>query len=202
MRLEDDQYYEERDVEHAAQGDVYDNIPFAYETLTESRFRSRGARKRPASVTPLTGLAVVCNYTCGFVAQPPGNPGYSHPFRLVAPILSLRTLRSQGMSANELRRIRDDGGVNGLMYLPLPPGVEEAEDDEWTGHAAACLYRMTTVTQTVLDERPRVARLSEAAQRILIVRLIQVVSPALFEDPNVDQFRPDMSDSWRTVERR
>jgi hypothetical protein len=52
------------------------------------------------------------------------------------------------------------------------------------------------VTQEVLDSRPRVARLSEAAQRILIVALIAVFSPNDFDPLDADLAAPDMSDGW------
>lgn len=199
MRLDDDAYYEDRPVTHTAQGDLYDRVPFAYATVPAVGDRPRGARKRPtddlpvATVAPLETTGVVCSYTCGFLAQPPGTEGYAHPFRTVAPILPLRDLLRMGMKANELRKIREYGGVNGFMYLPVLG--DDEEDDEWRGAGAALLYRPTLVSQGLLDQRERVARLSEPAQRILIARLIQIFSPSLF-DPSEPVLAPDMSDSW------
>jgi hypothetical protein len=59
---------------------------------------------------------------------------------------------------------------------------------------------MSLVSQEVLDQRGRVARLSIAAQRVLIVRLAQVISPYTFDptDPALDD--PDVSDGWAPVE--
>lgn len=145
---------------------------------------------RPALVAP----GVVSSYTCGFVAQPPGTPGYSHPYRMVAPIIGLRELRAKGMGNSELRRISDDGGVHGLMYVP--DVRDDQIDDEWREHAAVLLYRPSLVTQALLDSRPRLARMSVDAVKILGVRLIQVVSPNLFDPLDENLAIPDLSDCW------
>ena len=203
MRLADHEYYQDRPVAHTAQGDLYAQIPFVTASAAQGDFESRGARKRPGFTGDfvtgsLEAVGVVCSYTCGFMAQPPGTPGYAHDIRLVAPLLPLRHLKELGMSTKELRGIRDDGGRQGFMYLPIPADSEE-EDDEWRGHGAACLYRPASVTQSLLDSRTRVAQMSEAAQRILIVRLIQTVSPNNF-DPFDENLRPpDLSDSWASL---
>ncbi len=85
------------------------------------------------------------------------------------------------------------------MYLPQTDrlGLDEpADDGEFGGDAAALLYRPTLLTQALLDRRERVHRLSEPAQRILIVALMQSVSPNRF-DPFDEALRaPDLSDSW------
>lgn len=112
----------------------------------------------------------------------------------MAPIQPLRDLKVAGMKNNELRKIRDNGGASGLMYLPWPS--EDDQVDEWQGHAAALLYRMALVTQGLLDSRTRIARLSGEAQRILTVRLMQVVSPNVFDPDDPGLLAPDMSDSW------
>jgi hypothetical protein len=86
----------------------------------------RGARKRPAEAeaedvavrSPLRAPGIVCSYTCGFTAQPPGQRGYSHPFRLAAPIVSLTALKGLGVRQNELRKLKESGFLQGLMYLP------------------------------------------------------------------------------------
>lgn len=82
-------------------------------------------------------LGVVCSYTCGFVAQPPGTKGYSHPYRLVAPVVPLRDAVEWGRPLGQARTVRDRGGVNGLMYLPWPEADDT--DDEWRGHGVALL---------------------------------------------------------------
>lgn len=205
MILDRASYYEDRAVEHTAQGDIYADLPFVWATLAPG-FEPRGARKRPSSEqdvaisAPLTAPGIVCHYTCGFMAQPPGTIGYAHDYRLIAPIFSLRALKAMGMGNNELRKIRDGAHVQGFMYLPQTDALRLDEpagvDDEWDGHGAAVLYRPTAVTQQLLDSRDRVARLSEPAQRILIVGLIAVFSPNDFDPFDEALAPPDMSDSW------
>lgn len=199
-------YYAERDVQHSAQGDIHLDLPFVAATVTGDEEPSRGARKRPgnpdagvAILPPLTAPGIVCSYTCGFTAQPPGQQGYSHPYRLVAPIMSLTALKGLGVKANELRKLRDSGFLQGLMYLPQTDRLqldEPAEDEEFGGDGAALLYRPALMTQALLDRSERAQRLSESGQRILIAALIQGVSPNRF-DPFEDGLRaPDLSDSW------
>jgi hypothetical protein len=134
----------------------------------------------------MNALGLVCNYTCNFVAQPPGTAGYAHPFRLVAPVVPLSVMVSRhGLAKNEARRIVESGGVAGLMYLPAPPdwkapngaltdpapasatseGSPQDGSGEFTGAFVACLYRMASVDQGLLDQRPRIARLSQPAHR-------------------------------------
>ncbi len=198
MRLPDEDYYQDEVTAHTAQGDLYDDVPFGHTTVLDSGFEAVGARPRPGEGGPhdvplvaFHALGVVCSYTCGFVAQPPGTRGYSHPYRLVAPIVTLRYAVEQGLGAGQARAVRDQGGVNGLMYLPWP-GPDES-DDEWHGQGVALLYRPNLVTQTLLDTRTRVGRLRPQALRILEARLIQTVAPSLFDPADLD---PDTSDSW------
>lgn len=198
-------YYADRPVEHTAQGDIYAGIPFVQATRIDPAFQAAGARKRPGGPDPdhstavaFTGLGVVLHYTCGITAQPPGTAGYSHEFRLMAPIVAMRTLRSWGMGNNELRKIRDGGAIQGFIYLPQtePVLLDEPEDDEdeWTGHAAALIYRPATVTQSLLDDQPRVARLTADATRILDAAVIQTYTPNNFDWQSLAE--PDMSDGW------
>ncbi|HZK15512.1 MAG TPA: hypothetical protein VFC52_02855 [Solirubrobacterales bacterium] len=173
-------YYAERDVEHSAQGDIHLDLSFAVATVAGEDAPPRGARKRPGD-------------------EPPGQRGYSHPFRLVAPIMSLTALKALGVKANELRKLKDSGFLQGLMYLPQTDRLrldEPVDDKEFEGDAAALLYRPALVTQALLDRRERAHRLSEPAQRVLIAALTQSVSPNRF-DPFDEALRaPDLSDSW------
>jgi hypothetical protein len=200
-------YYADRDVEHSAQGDIHLDVPFVVVAAAEADEASRGARKRPDEIgdediairPPLRAPGVVCGYTCGFTAQPPGQRGYSHPFRIVAPIMSLTAMKALGVKSNELRKLKASGFVQGLMYLPQTELLdldEPTEAEEFAGDGAALLYRPALVTQSLLDRRERVHRLSEPAQRILIAALIQSVSPNRF-DPFDENLRPpDLSNSW------
>jgi hypothetical protein len=198
-------YYAERPVEHTAQGDIYAGIPLVQATWTDAGFQAAGARRRPGGPDPdhstsvaFTGLAVVLHYTCGITAQPPGTRGYSHEYRLMAPLVSLRELRSWGIGNNELRKIRDGGAIQGFMYMPQAGAVildgPQDSADEWTGHAAALLYRPATVTQSLLDHQPRTARLTADATRILDAAIIQTYTPNNFAWESLAE--PDMSDGW------
>lgn len=199
-------YYAERDVEHSAQGDIHLDLPFTVATVAAEEEPPRGARKRPdeeegdvAIRPPLLAPGIVCSYTCGFTAQPPGQRGYSHPFRLVAPIMSLTALKALGVKANELRKLKDSGFLQGLIYLPQSDRLrldEPAVEEEFGGDAAALLYRPTLLTQALLDRRPRVHRLSGPAQRILIAALVQSVTPNRFDPFDEGLRAPDLSDSW------
>jgi hypothetical protein len=102
------------------------------------------------------------------------------------------------MRNNELRKVRDGGTIQGLMYLPQVGGVQvdapDDAEDEWSGHAAALIYRPASVTQTLLDHQPRVARLSADATRILNAAIIQTYTPnKLWWEALVE---PDMTDGW------
>lgn len=206
MKLADpNNYYADRAVVHTAQGDIYAGIPLVQATQVDPSFEAAGARKRPGGPDPdhstsvtFTGLAIVLHYTCGFTAQPPGTHGYSHEHRLMAPIVSLRELRGWGMGNNELRKIRDGGTIQGFMYLLQTGAIQldapEDVEDEWTGHAAALIYRPASVTQELLDHQPRVARLTSNATRILDAAIIQTYTPNKFAWESLAE--PDMTDGW------
>jgi hypothetical protein len=102
------------------------------------------------------------------------------------------------MGKNELRKIRDGRTIQGFMYLPQTRAVihdgPDADPDEWTGHAAALLYRPATVTQSLLDHQPRIARLTADATRILDAAIIQTYTPNNFAWESLRE--PDMSDGW------
>lgn len=141
-----DHYFDRECSSHTAQGDLYAGVPFVWRTVvTAADDPPAGKRPRPAIPDTSEGgleLIAVCNYTCGFMAQPPGTPGYAHPFRLVAPILPLQLLRDSGITDAQLEGLVANGGANGFTYLPSAPfGFREDPDSRWAGHAAACLYR-------------------------------------------------------------
>jgi len=199
VRLSSADYYADHGVSHTVQGDVYDDVACAVSDLPPQRPENRGRRRlrRPfeegvslfqASPRPV----VVCSYTCGFVAQPPGTPGYSHDYRIVAPILRFQELKDLGMSNGDLRRLNEDGGRQGFIYLPWPKEEKGQED------AAACLYRPSCVTQQLLDARPRLKRMTQKGLKLLHIRLIQVISPNLFPPDDEGLRDADLSDSWKT----
>lgn len=197
-------YYEERPVKHSQLGDVHDNILFVRAIAPKQEGPPRGRRARldkpaPHATEYSIGVGVLCHYTCGFVSQPPGVADYSHSYRLMAPLVQLRELKKERGWANSLlRAIRDQGRVHGVLYLPWPK--PDSIIDEWTGHAAALLFRPALVSQGLLDSPacPRLARMTEQAQQLLAIGMIQVVSPNTL-DPNDDHLvRPDISDGWLT----
>jgi hypothetical protein len=212
MKLPSDSYYADRPVLHTAQGDLHSEVPIAVAYgEVEGRKRSRGARKRPLGFlrpdpqdagahARTVELAIVCSYTCGFVAQPPGQEGYSHPLRLVAPVVRLSELvNSRGMQRTEARKLKDSGFLAGLLYLPRPPGftpnAKHPADDEFTADDyAVCMYAMASVHQSVLDNAPRVARMSLEAQKLLVAGLIGEVAPNYYNPDSLED--PDMSCSW------
>jgi len=209
MKLPADSYYGDRPVRHSAQGDLYEDVPHLVALGAEETGRSSGARKRPLPIwgrgrgtidEPRQSLAVVCNYTCTFVAQPPGTPGYSHPVRQIAPVVPLATLiNKKGMQRTEARRLRDVGMLSGILYVPRPPNhrpdPETPTDDEFTpDDYAVCLWAISAVHQSVLDVRTRVARMTLPAQKILTAALITVVAPVTYDPDDLED--PDMSSSW------
>lgn len=139
---------------------------------------------------------MVCNYTCTFIAQPPGTTGYAHHHRFVAPLIPMKTLAAMGYSKNELHKVCDLGGTNGLMYAPLPDDEQDEADDEWSGAAAVCVFRLTAVSQELLDARERVARFTKPAQRILMARLVQQVYPELPQPDHPTFPAPDRTNGW------
>ncbi len=62
------------------------------------------------------------------------------------------------------------------------------------GHAAVLVYRPATVTQTLLDHQPRIARLTADATRILHAAIIQTYTPNNFAWDSLAE--PDMTDGW------
>ncbi|MBI4728616.1 MAG: hypothetical protein HY775_03835 [Acidobacteria bacterium] len=202
-RLPDDQYYVERAVEHAQQGDIYGDIPLSYSAPPVGLQDRAGKRRRPdrpaeaMTVVRTARWAVVCSYTCGFLAQPPGTRGYSHPYRLMAEITPLREIvGDQGITADQARGIARTGGAQGLMYVPLPEADPTA--DEWRGAGVILLSMPSLVAQPLLDASRRVARMSEGAQRILMGRLFQTVGPYMPE-PHDPSLAPDISDGWASI---
>jgi hypothetical protein len=137
MRLDPENYYVTDLASHTSQGDIYADVPFVHRTRIRSADQDpSGKRTRPAGPGEPEGdlemiaAGIVCNYTCGFVAQPPGTPGYAHPFRLVAPILPFAMLSEAGMPDGQLEGLVRNGGANGFMYMPCEPFGFDDEDSE------------------------------------------------------------------------
>lgn len=202
LRLDDDRYFEDRVVEHSQQGDVYRDVVLTYATPPAGFEPQAGKRQRPAwkaeavTASRRARWAVVCSYTCGFLAQPPGTRGYAHPFRLVAELRPIReVVGNPGLTDEQARSVVRTGGVQGLMYAPLPEPEPDPVGDEWHGAGVVVLYAPALVTQQLLDTCQRVVRMTEDAQRILIARLWQTVGPYMPE-PNDTNLAPDLTDGW------
>jgi hypothetical protein len=101
------------------------------------------------------------------------------------------------MPDGQLQGLVDNDGANGFMYLPGEPFGFDDGGSDWASHAAVCLYRLTTVGQSVLDARNRIGRLSDTAHMVLCSRLMQLVSPNWFPPDEPGLQHPDRSDSWR-----
>lgn len=112
----------------------------------------------------------------------------------MAPVMALDDLSEIGLPDKDRRNVEEKGIIHGLMYTPHP---------DTGAPSAVCAYRMSLVHADALPKEHLVARFSEAAQRILMSTLIQVVSPRLFlpypeeDDADAeDPFKPDLSDGW------
>lgn len=202
VRLSDDVSYWDEPVEHCSQGDLYEGVPLVHMSLASQIDETSGTRTRPSSDGPtaapvgINADAVVLHYTCGFAAQPPGTRGYGHNFRLLAPLLSFRTLLDRGTPEKDLRTIQEHGRAAGYMYVTDPSPDLRFDGSPWFGDAALLLFRPSLVQQAVLDELPRSRRLSEPAQRILMALLVQQFTAEATPDPD-GLAVPDRSDGWR-----
>jgi hypothetical protein len=114
------------------------------------------------------------------------------------PVLTFhQILEHKLLETRDLKRLRDEGLLTGMMYVPLDAPGDEVSVDEWTGHGAALLYCMTAVRQELLTTRTRVARLTSDGTRLFQAALINLLT-GLIVDPFESLREPDMSDSWAT----
>jgi hypothetical protein len=126
-----------------------------------------------------------------------GTTGYSHPFRMIAPIRPIRDLIGKSFSVNDGRKARDANVIRGVSYIPLQESWHERLGDEWDGHGAILIYAATGIMQSELEACTRVARLSSDAQRILMSKAASRFLPhAAVLDPFQEDLEPDRSDSW------
>lgn len=207
VRLPSTEDYWSAPVSHCSQGDLYLNVPFGYAGLARVEDKTEGTRQRGATsealqvLVPHFGPGIVTNYTCGFMAQPPGTRGYGHNFRSVAPLLGFAAALAEGtLTAPELATVKGLGRASGYMYLPMPDAPSKGSDES-DRDALLLLYRPSLVHQSVLDQCERPARLSERAQAILVSLLVQQVSPSL-PSPDLwrDDYALDRSDGWMPQE--
>jgi hypothetical protein len=178
-------YYRTDVTEHQAQGDIYEAVKFVHSTEIEEDWESSGVRKM--AVHPVEGVwaGLLISHTCAFVAQPPGTPGYSHPFRVVAPIWSVGLLAEQ-LTDKEIDNLRTSDPYLGYMYLP-------ADGEVLAEESAALLFRPALVAESALDMEGRRGRLAEGSMRVLQMKVTETFTGKRIKR---DQFEPDMSDSW------
>lgn len=184
-KLSAGEYYLSDLTEHQAQGDLYASVKFVYSTEIEEDWEGSGVRKM--AVHPMEGIwgGLLISHTCSFVAQPPGTPGYSHPFRLMAPIWSIGLL-AETFTDEMIDNLRTHDRYHGYMYLPADGGVMKEE-------SAALLFRPSLVTESALPSDKRLGRLGEDAMRVLQMKLTETFTGLPVKRT---QFQPDMSDSW------
>lgn len=201
MNLDDDKYYEDRQGDQVAQGDIFADVPFAHSFDAPNDFEPAGTRRRhlkldavPATVVPLVTAGVLLNYSCNVVAQPPGTSGYAHDHRLLAPILSFEFYQEMcDVSPGSLKALAQGQTLRGMLYLPVDDVLADAlEGATAGGDAIALLYRPGAVNQRLLDNRQLVHRMTLDAVKILENGIIQTFTPNEFDWRELVD--PDLSD--------
>ncbi len=192
-RPDDEEYYVNLRTEHVAQGDIFTDVPFLL-AMPEPPppDEPKGVGSRRVLETPLfvQTFGVLLSHTSGFMAQPDGTRGYSHHFRVLAPILPLAMLDEQGLlNEDVLRLLRREDKLLHYMYLPPCVGV-------WEDERVAALFRPALVHHDVLEGR-RVMQMRERAVQQLNAKFVLAFT-GQWSDP--EQFRPSMGDHWNLVE--
>lgn len=169
-RPSDDEYFITSRTEHVSQGDIFPDIEFELPDEEELAF---------------FGFGMLMTYTSGMMKQPPGTRGYRHPYRLIAPIFSLRLLEGARLSPSEIEKIRTADPYTQFMYLPSHlPDFDES---------VVLPYRPRLMLQEDLPEP--LAQLQEPAARQLQIKLFGTFLGGKPENPERD-LHPDMSDHW------
>lgn len=169
-RPPDDSYYADR-TSYVRQGDLFQDVPLGYPWPPNAASHSAGNRKFLAGPFE-PGFAMLLTPTCSMIAQGVAD-SYAHPVRMLAPVIPLQTLLSEGVvkagSVQDLRRY--DHLIN-YFYLPEIAGAEFPE-------SLALLYSAITVHHDYLDER-RMAQLAEPAAVHLKYKLTSLYAGSLF----------------------
>jgi len=169
-RPPDDSYYADR-TSYVRQGDLFQDVPLGYPWPPNAASHSAGKRKFLAGPFE-PGFAMLLTPTCSMIAQGVAD-SYAHPVRMLAPVIPLQTLLSEGVvkagSVQDLRRY--DHLIN-YFYLPEIAGAEFPE-------SLALLYSAITVHHDYLDER-RIAQLAEPAAVHLKYKLTSLYAGSLF----------------------
>lgn len=169
-RPSDDAYYEPR-TEYVRQGDIFRDVPLGYPWPPDAVDHEAGSRKFLAGPFE-PGFGLLLTPSCSMAAQ--GQPGqYSHPVRMLAPVLPLEHLvAEQAIKAGAVPDIRVHDHLVNYLYVPaiLDAGLPES---------MALLYAAITVHHDYLADR-RVAQLSEAAAVHLKFKLTALFGGAVF----------------------
>jgi hypothetical protein len=188
-RPEEGEYYTADRTEHVAQGDIFRELPFQMSLPEPPPVEEpRGTGSRRVLETPffMETFGILLSHTSGFMNQPPGTLGYSHPFRLIAPIYPVPLLQERGLfSDDSVRLLRQEDKL--LHYMYLPPCIGAFE---WEG--AAVLYRPTLIHQDLLVGR-RIAQMQEPAVKQLQAKIVEAYT-GRYPDP--EQFTPTLADHW------
>jgi hypothetical protein len=151
-RPKDEAYYEAR-TDYVRQGDLFRDVPLGYAWPPDALRHQEGDRRFLAGPFE-PGFAMLLSPTCSFTAQGEAT-GYSHPVRMLAPVLPLARLVGAGAikpgSVDDLRTY--DHLIN-YFYVPaiLTAGMPES---------MALLYGSITVHHDYMGDR--IAQLSEPA---------------------------------------
>lgn len=127
------------------------------------------------------GLAILTSPSCSFAAQGVES-GYSHPYRQMAPILTVEHLVEAGaVKPAAVESLRAFDGLRNYLYLPEDSAFEIPE-------SCALLYASTAIHSAYLTEDVRVAQLTGDAEVHLKRQLAAHSSGSLFSH---DAFEPD-----------
>lgn len=192
-RPENEDYYihgpHEHATEHFRQGDIFQDIPFPM-ALPEPPPADEpiGVGARRVLETPFFAhtFGILISHSSGFMAQPPGTRGYSHVFRVMAPIFPVSILLEQDMVRDEtMHLLRKEDRLVGYMFLPPCAGA-------WDDDRAVTLYRPGLVHYELLEDR-RVVQLHEDALKHLQAKIVESFTGKF---PNADDLSPSMGDHW------
>jgi hypothetical protein len=104
-RPKDEEHYTDRRTEHVAQGDIFRSVPFHFAMPPTIR---KGILKRHLAEPPsFVGYGILINYTSGMMKGGEGTRGYSHDFRILAPIMPIQALEEKSsLSDAQVHQLR------------------------------------------------------------------------------------------------
>lgn len=127
------------------------------------------------------GLAILVSPSCSFAAQGVES-GYSHPYRQMAPVITLEHLVDQGaIKTTAVEQLREFDGLRNYLYLPGDSTFDIPE-------SCALLYASAAIHSAYLTDDVRVAQLTSEAEVHLKRQLAAHSSGSLFSH---DAFEPD-----------